>query len=576
MKFSEMAYTRVELESFSKDWLKLVEEFKSAKSASEQLDIHMKLTGLSKQLKTMHTLAYIHHTLDTEDSKWSAEQDYYDENGPHFEKLDIDYCKELVSSKFRSELEKELSQLVFEKVELSLKGFDDRMIPYMQEEGKLSTEYAKLLASAEFEFDGKKLNLPMLSFYLEHPDRETRREAYKKRTEFFMNNAQKLDDIYDKLVKVRTAMARELGMENYIPLGYIRMGRNDYDKDMVAKFRQQVKEYLVPLATKLHDKKRQYLGLERLSFIDEPVYFKEGNPAPTGTPKEIFKNGSVMYSELSPETKEFFQYMLDNDLFDVLSKKGKTGGGYCDFMPVYKSPFVFANFNGTSGDIDVLTHECGHALESYLTRDMKIYEQTMIGMETAEIHSMSMEFFTAPWMHLFFGDKTSQYLYMHLLSTLIFIPYGCMVDEFQHIVYENPALTPDERKNVWRELEGQYKPHLNYEGDPFFGKGGTWQKQAHIYENPFYYIDYCLAQTCALQYKIKMEQDYKSAWESYLDLSRKGGTLKFTELIKEAGLESPFENGCIKHMVKAVEDLIEVYENKLPAEYKNTLKELSF
>lgn len=571
MKFSEMTYKRVDLKTFSKEWQKLIKAFIDAKSASEQLDLHMKLTELSKRYNTMHSLAYIHHTLNTEDSTWAAEQDYYDENGPHFQKLIIDFYKELVSSKYRSELEKALSPLVFEKIELELKGFDERMIPYMQEEGKLSTSYAKLLASAEFEFDGKTLNLPMLSYYLEHPDREIRRAANQKRTEFFMDHAGELDNIYDKLVKVRTAMAREIGMNNYVPLGYIRMERNDYDKEMVSIFRNQVKEYLVPLTTKLHDKKRQFLGLEHLSFIDEPMYFKEGNPAPIGTPEEIFRNGTTMYSELSPETKEFFKYMLDGELFDVLSKKSKTGGGYCDFLPLYKSPFVFANFNGTSGDIDVLTHECGHALESYLTRDMKIYEQTMIGMETAEIHSMSMEFFTAPWMHLFFGEKTPQYLYMHLLSTLIFIPYGCMVDEFQHIIYENPELSPDERKNLWRELEGQYKPHLNYEGDPFFGKGGTWQRQSHIYERPFYYIDYCLAQTCAIQYKIKMEKDYKSAWESYFNLSRQGGTLKFTELIKQAGLESPFEDGCMKHMVKSIEDLIDVYENKLPDEYKNAI-----
>ncbi|HBR01279.1 MAG TPA: M3 family oligoendopeptidase [Ruminiclostridium sp.] len=573
MKFSQMTYTRTDLKDFSKEWCQLITDFKKSKSAQQQLNLHNKFNDLMKRYSTMRSLAYIRHTLNTEDGTWSAEQDYYDENGPHFEKLLIDYYKELVSSKFRSELEKELSPLVFEKIELALKGFDERMIPYMQEEGKLTTAYAKLLAAAEFQFDGKTLNLPMLTFYMEHPDREIRRAAFQKRTEFFVAHAKELDELYDKLVKVRTAMAREIGMNNYIPLGYIIMERNDYDRDMVANFRNQVKEYLVPLATKLHDKKRRFLGLERLSFIDEPVYFKEGNPAPVGTPEQIFENGKRMYSELSPQTKEFFNFMLEGELFDVLSKKGKTGGGYCDFLPFYKSPFVFANFNGTSGDIDVLTHECGHALESYLTRDMKVYEQTRIGMETAEIHSMSMEFFTAPWMHLFFQEKTPQYLYMHLLSTLIFIPYGCMVDEFQHIVFENPDLTPDERKKVWRELEGQYKPHLNYEGDPFFGRGGTWQRQTHIYERPFYYIDYCLAQTCALQYKIKMEADFKPAWESYLNLSRRGGTMKFTELIRESGLESPFEEGCLKHMVKAVEELIETYENKLPEEYRKALEQ---
>jgi len=563
MKFSNMPYERVDLESFSNDWNNLVKHFEAAKSGSEQFKIHRMLTELIKKYHTMRSLAYIRHSLNTNDEFYSKEQDYYDENGPKFVKLVMDYYKKLVASPCREELEKHLGSLVFENIELQLKGFDERIIPFMQEEGKLTTTYQKLMASAEFEFDGKTLNLPMLGFYLQHPDREIRRAASKKRTEFFMEHARELNEIFDKLVKLRTSMAKELGMNNFVPLGYILMERNDYDKDKVANFRKQVKEYLVPLASKIHEKRREHLGLDRLSFIDEPVFFRDGNPVPQGTPEQIFENGKKMYSELSPETKEFFNYMLERELFDVLSKKGKAGGGYCDFLPLYKSPFVFANFNGTSGDIDVLTHECGHAFEAYVTRDMEIYEHTSIGMETAEIHSMSMEFFTENWMHLFFGKDTDRYLYMHLASALTFIPYGCMVDEFQHIVYENPDMTPAERKEAWRELEAQYKPHLNYEDDPFFGKGGYWQRQAHIYERPFYYIDYCLAQTCALQYKIKMEEDFKSAWESYLNLCRQGGKLKFTQLIKEAGLDSPFEDNCIKHLIKAVEPLLEKYAEKI-------------
>lgn len=563
MKFSQMPYKRVEFEVFSSQWNKLVLEFDSASSSKEQFDIHLQLTELKKQYHTMRSLAYIRHTLNTQDETWSKEQDYYDENGPKFVHLIIEYYKKLVKSPYRTELEKKLGTLVFEDIELQLKGFDERIIPYMQQESKLTTAYKKLMASAEFEFDGKKLNLPMLGFYLQHPDRDIRRLASKKRTEFFLEHAKELDDLFDKLVDIRSKMARELGMENFVPLGYIFMGRNDYDKNDVANFRNQVKKYLVPLASEIHDKRRQNLGLDKLSFIDEPVFFREGNPAPQGSPEEIFENGKKMYSELSPETKEFFEFMINNELFDVLSKKGKAGGGYCDFLPLYKSPFVFANFNGTSGDIDVLTHECGHAFEAWLTRDMEIYEHTSIGMETAEVHSMSMEFFTGKWMHLFFGNDTGKYLYMHLASAIAFIPYGCMVDEFQHIIYENPDLSPVERKDVWKKLEMEYKPHLDYEDDPFFGKGGYWQRQAHIYERPFYYIDYCLAQTCALQFRIKMDEDFTSAWKAYLNLCKKGGKLKFTELIKEAGLVSPFDDDCIAYITKNIRVLLEKCENNI-------------
>jgi len=270
----------------------------------------------------------------------------------------------------------------------------------------------------------------------------------------------------------------------------------------------------------------------------------------------MFEAGKKMYEELSSETKEFFDFMLDKELFDVLAKEGKSGGGYCHFLPEYGSPFIFANFNGTSEDVDVLTHECGHALASYMARDIEVVEYQEYTNDIAEIHSMAMEFFTADWMELFFKEDTSMFLYMQLASALAFIPYGCMVDEFQHIIYENPDMSPAERKKTWQKLEKEYKPHLDYDGDPFFGKGGHWQRQTHIYEAPFYYIDYCLAETCALQYRVWMESNKKAAWSSYIDLLKKAGTRKLTDVVAEAGLKSPFESGCMETLTAGVEELL--------------------
>ena len=341
-----------------------------------------------------------------------------------------------------------------------------------------------------------------------------------------------------------------------LELGYYRMNRNCYGKDEVEAFRRQIKEYFVPFAEKLHALRRQRLGLEKLSYIDEQVYFKDGNPAPTGTPEEIMAAGQKMYRELSPETAEFFDFMMENQLFDVLGRKTKKAGGYMTYLPLYHAPFIFANFNGTSGDVDVITHECGHAFQGYLAAQDPIREHADIGMETAEIHSMSMEFFTEKWMNLFFGNRAQDYVEMHLEDAAAFIPYGCMVDEFQHIVYEHPELTPAERKQAWSRLEREYKPHLDYEGDPFFGQGGFWQKQLHIYDYPLYYIDYCLAQTCALQYKVKMDADFTEAWKSYLKLCRLSASDFYTNMIKEVGLDSPFEPGCVKNIVEKLEKYV--------------------
>ncbi len=557
MKLKEMPYVRVEYEAFKKDFEVILDQFSSAQSFNDAKDAHKKYYEITEELSTSITLASIFQSIDTTDPFYEKEQGYYDEMGPLFDELNSRYNNAFLDSKFRDNFEKEvMGSLPIKNMMIDKKAFDEKIIPELQEINALSTKYQKLLASAKIDFRGEELNLPMLGKYMQDLDRDTRVEAFTKRTEFFMNNKEELDTIYDDLVRIRTRAAQKLGYENFIELGYYIMGRNCYDKDMVKNFRDQVKKYLVPLATRLYEEKRVRLGFERLTFMDEPINFTNGNPKPIGTPEEIFENGKKMYAQLSPETKEFFEFMLDNELFDVLSKKGKAGGGYCTEIDKYKSPFVFANFNGTSGDIDVLTHECGHAFEAYLARNMEVKEHKRIGMETAEVHSMSMEFFTESWMELFFKDRKDDYLYMHLVDAILFIPYGCMVDEFQHIVYEQPELTPAQRKEVWKKLESEYKPHLDYDGDPFFGEGGTWQRQAHIYEVPFYYIDYCLAQICALQFKVLKDRDFNEAWSKYLQFTKSAGINDFTTTLKQAGLKSPFEDGCVEFVVNGLEEYL--------------------
>ena len=556
MKFKDMPYERVDFAQVEKEMKELMEAFDRAGSGEEQFEVHRKYYALTDRVSTLMTIANIRFDVDTTDEFYSGEHEYYDEQGPIYSNLVLAYQKKLFHSPYRDYLEQKIGPVAFKNMELAQKAMDEKLIPLMQEENNLTMEYDKLIAGAKLNFDGKELNLSLLRPYLIHQDRDVRAAAWKEMSAFFSANAEKLDEIYDKLVKNRTAQAKEMGYENYLELGYYRMNRNCYGKEEVEAFRSQIKEYFVPFAEKLHDRRRQRLGLDQLKFIDEQVYFKEGNPAPTGTPEEIRAAGQEMYSELSPETKEFFVFMRENELFDVLGRKTKRAGGYMTYLPLYQSPFIFANFNGTSGDVDVITHECGHAFQGYLAGKDPIKEHADIGMETAEIHSMSMEFFAEKWMPLFFGDRAQEYRDMHLEDAAAFIPYGCMVDEFQHIVYENPDMTPAERKAAWKKLEQEYKPHLDYGDDSFFGEGGFWQKQLHIYDYPLYYIDYCLAQTCALQYKVKMDADFEGAWQSYLKLCKLSASDFYTAMIKEVGLDSPFEQGCIKNIVEKLEKYV--------------------
>ncbi|HYK72121.1 MAG TPA: M3 family oligoendopeptidase, partial [Pseudoneobacillus sp.] len=416
------------------------------------------------------------------------------------------------------------------------------------------TEYTKLVASAKIQFEGEERTLAQLDPFTESKDREMRKLASETKFGFFKENEEKFDQIYDELVKVRTEIAQKLGYKNFVELGYYRMSRTDYNAEMVANFRNQVKEFIVPIATKLKERQRQRIGLDSLKYYDEGFKFDSGNATPKGSPEWIIENGQKMYEELSKETGEFFRFMQDNNLMDLVAKKGKAGGGYCTYIDEYKAPFIFSNFNGTSGDIDVLTHEAGHAFQVYSSRHFEIPEYNWPTFEACEIHSMSMEFFTWPWMDLFFKEDTDKYKFAHLSGALLFLPYGVSVDEFQHWVYENPEATPKERKQAWREIERKYSPHKDYDGNEYLENGGFWQRQGHIYNSPFYYIDYTLAQICAFQFWKKSREDQEAAWKDYAHLCQLGGSLSFTKLAEEAGLISPFQDGCVESVVGEIEN----------------------
>lgn len=551
MKFKDMPYERIDFAKAKAELSEIMEKSKAAKSGAEQFEIHKMFYRLNDKIQTQVTLCSIRHTIDTTDEFYEKEQNYYDEQIPEYSNLCVEYQKILFHSPYREVLEEKIGQVAFKNMEIAMKSVSEEIIPLMQEENTLVTEYEKLLASAKISWGEETLNLSLLTPYLKHKDAKIRREAQEKQNEFFLSIQDKLDELYDKLVKNRTLQAKKLEFETYTPLGYLRMQRNCYGREEIENLRRQVKEVWVPFAESIFEKRKERLGLSKLSYTDEVVYSPKGNPQPEGTPEEILQAGQQMYEELSPETKEFFDFMMDNELLDVFGRKTKAVGGYMTYIPDYKAPFIFANFNGTSGDVDVMTHECGHAFQGYLAAEDPIREHADIGMETAEIHSMSMEFFTEPWYPLFFGKETAQeYTDMHLEDAVIFVPYGCMVDEFQHIIYDNPNLTPKERKQVWKDLERDYKPHLFYDGLEFFENGCFWQKQHHIYSFPLYYIDYVIAQLCAFEYKIWMDKDRKAAWQSYLKLCRMSAAKFHTELLEEAGLETPFKNGVLAKIVE--------------------------
>ena len=562
--FKDYTYTRPNVDELKAEVTALIEQFKAAETVEAQSEVIEQINKHRNFFSTMANLVYIRASIDTNDEFYQAERDYFDEVGPIAEEIVFDYYKELVTSKFRKELEEKWGSQLFALAQNKIKGFSPEVIELMQQENKLVSEYNKLVASAQIEFDGKTLTLAQLGPYGESTDREVRKAARETSANFFAQNGEKFDELYDKLVKLRHKIATTLGYKNYVELGYINMDRVDYDAEMVSKFRNQVRDFIVPIAVKLYERQAKRIGVEGdFKFYDEGLNFLTGNATPQGSPEWIVENGKKMYEELSPETGEFFNFMIDNDLMDLVAKKGKESGGYCTFIEDYNAPFIFSNFNGTSGDIDVLTHEAGHAFQVYSSRNIGIPEYLWPTFESCEIHSMSMEFFTWPWMELFFKEQTEKYKFTHLSSGLLFLPYGVSVDEFQHVVYENPEMTPAERKAAWKEIEAKYLPHRDYDGHAYLEAGGFWQRQAHIYASPFYYIDYTLAQICAFQFWKRSRENFEEAWKDYVHLCSLGGSLSFTNLVREAGLISPFEEGCVESVIGTIEDYLNSVDDTL-------------
>lgn len=557
LKFKDYKYERPDISKIGEEFDTLLKKFEEAEDVEAQNEVIREINKLRNTMDTMGTLVHIRHSINTEDKFYAKEQDFIDENEPIYQNLVFKYYKALVNSKFRKELEAKWGKQVFSLAELQLKSFSEEIINDLVQENKLTTEYNKLIASAKLEFEGEVRNLSQMLPFMESKDRETRKKAYEVYTNFFAEHESEFDRIYDDLVKLRDKMAKKLGYENYVQFGYDRMGRTDYDSKMVANYRKQVYESLVPVVVELKDRQRKRLGLEDFKYYDELLEYLTGNATPKGSPEWIIENGKKMYGELSKETDEFFTFMLERELLDLVSKKGKMSGGYCTIIPDYDSPFIFSNFNGTSGDIDVLTHEAGHAFQSYMSMDYELPEYGFPTYEACEIHSMSMEFITWPWMDLFFKDEVDKYKFSHLAGAISFIPYGVTVDEFQHYVYENPEATPEMRKTKWREIEKKYLSFRDYEDNDFLNRGGFWFKQGHIFQTPFYYIDYTLAQVCAFQFWIKDREDHEKAWEDYIRLCKAGGSLPFLELVKLGNLENPFVNGTISKVVKPLKEYLD-------------------
>ena len=561
MTFSQIPYRRADLTAWKEQMEDITARFKAAQTFEEADAAYREADTFDDDYQTMLTLARIRCNMDTRDPFYEGEVSFYNQETPKLQPLHKAWTQAILESPFRPQLEEKYGKVTFVNAEMAAKAFTPELVEDIQKENALKQRYSKLIASAQIPFRDGIYTVSQLSPWKNDPDDATRLEAWTAEGNWYNEHGDELDEIYHELVQLRTAMGQKLGYEGYTPLGYLRMRRNCYGEAEIDKFRMAVQKHLVPLAKKLYIRQAQRQGRQfPLTFADKDLSFRSGNPRPLGTPEDILAMGDKFYSELSPETAEFWSFMRRHEMMDVESRPGKAAGGYCTRIASLHSPFIYANFNGTAHDVEVVTHEAGHAFAGFVNRDRVPAAAIWPSMEGCEVHSMSMEFFAWPWAEGFFGEDARKFRYTHLMGALTFIPYGTMVDHFQHIIYEYPEFGPQERHQVWQELLGVYMPWVRPGDVPFYGEGKGWQRQSHIYASPFYYIDYCLAQTVALDFWARIQEDPKAAWDTYLKYSRLGGTMVFTDLLKEAGLGDPFNEETLKKVCAAADQYLADYD----------------
>lgn len=552
-KFSELEYVRPDMEKAGEAVKACVKAMKTAASYAEFRDAYMEYVKLDTELATAKSIAHIRNTVNLMDEYYEKEMAYFNAEMPKYQLLVKEMGTVILESPFKKDMEAEFGRILIQNLEAGQLLSCEAVVEDKVREADLASLYSKTVAAASADFHGEKLNTYGLLKHMQSTDRTERREAFLAWAGLFESIAPEIDRIYDGLVKLRAGMAEKLGFENFVPMGYLARRRYDYTAKELSVFRKQVREVIVPACEVLFERQREALGLDKLHYYDESVGSPEGNPVPVGGRDYLVAQAQKMYRELSPESGEFFDFMVQYDLFDLEAKKGKRVGGYCTTLPLYHAPFIFSNFNGTEADVNVLTHEAGHAFAGFTAaKFQKIPELCHSTSEINEIHSMGMELWTYPWMELFFGEQADQYRREHLADALKKIPYMVCVDEYQHQVYEKPDMTAMERRKVWRELEKVYMPWRDYDGNEFLENGGFWMQKQHIFLYPFYYVDYAMAQIGAFEFYTKMKENRTAAWEDYYNLCKAGGSKGYFELLAEAKLHNVLEEGAVREALAGV------------------------
>ncbi|MCB1215661.1 MAG: M3 family oligoendopeptidase, partial [Deltaproteobacteria bacterium] len=485
-------------------------------------------------------------TLEKEERRLAKEID------PVVEELNFKIRQQLLNAPFLSQLQAKHGKLYFDFLKIQQDAFEESNIPLETQLSEVLSDYTKLNGQASLEVEGKTYPISHYKKFSVSPDSKLRKASFLSYSSWYLRHRKDLETLFDRAYQIRQKMGQNLGYDHFIPLAYQNLHRLDYGPEEVQSLREQILEVVVPLASKLHQEQAQALGSSKLKVWDldfHPHYQSGGLKVSI---QEQSQAALKIFEKLSTQLAEYFRRMLQHSLIDVPAREGKAPGAFCTDFSDYRVPFVFLNSVGEWEDLSTFLHECGHSFQAWASADIDLLELRWPGLEACEVHSMGMELLAYPYLGEFLKEEDIRpYQKKHLSETITILPYLAMVDDFQHQVYSQKLDSSVSRAQVWKTLEEKYLPSLDFSDQPDWQES-RWIRQMHIFQAPFYYIDYAIAQIGAWQLWLKSLKNHEEAMTSYLKLCSLGGALPLKEFFASGGLSLPFESGMLKKLMEEV------------------------
>lgn len=502
-----------------------------------------------------HAVLYINMTCHTDDEPAKkAYLDFVEQVEPQLKKVGFELDKKIVGSPHASRLNQERYGVLLRNLKADVDSFREANIPLQTEETRLATQYEEICGAMTVMFRGDEKTLPQMGKYLEETDRSTREEAWRLIAERRIQDRERLDDIFDRMVKLRHQMALNAGFSNFLEYAFVRKHRFDYTPADCEAFHRGAEQVFVPMLRQLNAERSRELKIDRLRPWDLAVDVKGRPPLrPFEKPGELVEKTSRLFHRMDKSLGSMFDTLRSGDCLDLDSRKGKAPGGYQQNRDRQRRPFIFMNAAGLQRDLETMVHEAGHAFHSMLCKDDPIVDYRHSPLEFAEVASMSMELLCFPYLEEFYSEsEAARAKRGHLEDLAKMVPWIATIDAFQHWIYKNPNHTRAQRQAYWLELDRRFGSALDWTGLESY-RESLWHRQLHVFTVPLYYIEYGIAQLGALQLWLHARRNERQALQRYREALSLGGSRPLPELFNAAELKFDFSPATMRELIQEVQ-----------------------